>query len=135
MRTGAVSDINRAELYHLIEGDPAVYKQGHFLPQFEMWLRRGSYTYVLAHHGNGLDCHRSWEALVLGHVLVLQRSSLDKLYEGLPVILVDDWREVGDIESLLALEINDYQMDKLTNRYWVDKMRRHAEKVMCATRN
>lgn len=44
-------------------------------------------------HGNGLDCHRTWEALLLGCIVVTKRSSLDSLFDGLPVVLVDDWSE------------------------------------------
>ena len=133
MCAGAVNNLSRAELYEQIYADPVVYLQQHFLPQFEMWMRRGRFTYVLSHHGNGLDCHRSWEALVLGHVLVVQKSSLDALYRDLPVIIVDDWTMIKPQSLVDLLYINqekEYRMEKLTNRYWIEKMRDFASRVM-----
>lgn len=127
---GAANDLTRSELFQAIKNDPAVYVQQNFLPQFEMWVRRGQYTHVLSHHGTGLDCHRSWEALIFGHVLVVQKSSLDSLYKDLPVIIVDDWREIKDLASsnLLTVNLNtEYRREKLTSRYWIEKIRRHVE--------
>jgi len=130
---GAANELTRIELFQIMKSDPDVYIQYHFLPQFEMWMRRGQYTHVLSHHGAGLDCHRSWEALVLGHVLVVQKSSLDPLYKDLPVCIVDDWTKVEDISSSNLLDIdskNPYRQEKLTNRYWIDKMRKRADQAL-----
>ena len=41
--------------------------------------------------GNGLDCHRTWEALILKTIPIVRTSSLDPLYEGLPVVVVHEW--------------------------------------------
>lgn len=38
--------------------------------------------------GNGLDSHRAWESLYLGRIILTLHSSLDKLYEGLPVLIL-----------------------------------------------
>ncbi len=32
---------------------------------------------------------------MLGNIVIVKRSSLDPLYEGLPVVIVDDWREIS----------------------------------------
>jgi hypothetical protein len=50
--------------------------------------------FVVSPHGNGLDCHRTWEALYLGVIPIVKTSSLDQLYEDLPVLIVDDWSDV-----------------------------------------
>ena len=51
-------------------------------------------VFVVSPHGNGLDCHRTWEALLLGCYPIVKRSTLDPLYEGLPVVIVDEWSDV-----------------------------------------
>lgn len=50
----------------------------------DVWRRYASYAMVVSVHGNGLDCHRTWEALFLGAVVVTTHSSLD--------VLLDPWR-------------------------------------------
>jgi hypothetical protein len=65
--------------------------------------RFGSYLRDLARHqfcvcprGNGIDSHRVWECLYLAVVPIVERSTHTELWEerGLPLLLVDDWREV-----------------------------------------
>lgn len=41
-------------------------------------------------HGNGLDCHRTWEILLLGAYPIVKTSSLDELYRDLPVLVVEE---------------------------------------------
>ena len=134
IRPGTINNFSRADVYQQIHADPAVQIQPHLLPQFEMWMQRGQFDYVLSHHGFGLDCHRTWEALVLGHIVVVQKSSMDPLYEDLPVIIVDDWAEVAasGIGQLLGIDCNKtFRHEKLTNKYWVEKMRVKAKELLC----
>ena len=46
--------------------------------------------------GNGIDTHRLWESLYLGVVPIVERTTLSEHWEGagLPLVLIDDWREV-----------------------------------------
>lgn len=68
--------------------------------QGAIWKRYVRYPLVLSASGNGLDCHRTWELLYLGCIVVTKASPLDPLYEGLPVIIVDDWPQVRDVDML-----------------------------------
>jgi len=51
---------------------------------------------VLAPAGHGLDSHRTWETLYLGRVPVVERSALDPLFEGLPVVILDSWQSLSE---------------------------------------
>ncbi len=103
----------------------AVVCQKRRLPRGEMWRRRGQYAAVLSPHGGGLDCHRTWEALALGHLVVVPSSSLDPLFEGLRVVAVSDWDQVraGNLARWLAASARDATRGPLTSRYWVERMR------------
>lgn len=50
--------------------------------------------FVVSPPGNGMDCHRTWEALALGAIPVVQNSSLWSLYRGERVLVVNDFKEV-----------------------------------------
>ena len=52
------------------------------------------HAFVISPHGRGLDCYRTWEALFVGCIVIVKRSPLDGLYRDLPVVIVDDWREI-----------------------------------------
>lgn len=66
----------------------------HQTPRNEVWRRHVDVAFEASPHGNGLDCHRTWEALLLKTVPIVKTSVLDPIYDGLPVVIVEDWREV-----------------------------------------
>lgn len=54
------------------------------------------YKFTLSPRGNGVDCHRTWEALYMNTIPIVKSSACDQLYDGLPVIIVTDWAEVTE---------------------------------------
>jgi hypothetical protein len=70
------------------------------ISQRSIWRRYAEYPFALSVLGNGLDCHRTWELLYLGTIVITKTSSLDSLFEGLPVVIIDDWKEVRDKRNL-----------------------------------
>ena len=54
----------------------------------------GQHRFVLSPRGNGLDAHRTWEALLVGSIPIVRSSALNPLYEALPVLIVRDWADV-----------------------------------------
>lgn len=83
--------------------------------------------FVLSPHGNGLDCHRTWETLYMGSFALVKTSTLDPLYEGLPVVIVSDWSEVTPefLENKYQ-EMNNknYNYEKLYFDYWYNLIKR-----------
>lgn len=62
---------------------------------FPDYLRHlASHRFVLCPAGNGLDTHRTWEALLLHSIPVVASSPLDPLLSTLPVLIVDDWDDI-----------------------------------------
>ena len=51
--------------------------------------------FVLSPLGAGFDCHRTWEALLLGCIPIVKAAKINDLFEGLPVITVHDWNEIN----------------------------------------
>ena len=100
------------------------------LPRRQLWRKWGEHAFVLSPHGIGLDCHRTWEALACGNIVLVPSSPLDGLYEGLPVIPVKDWCEINPQNLEIWLERYSgckFEEEKLTTKYWVDKMRAVAK--------
>ena len=52
------------------------------IPQEEIWSLYSHYPFVLSTRGNGLDCHRTWELLLLGSIVITRTSPLDPLFRG-----------------------------------------------------
>lgn len=54
-----------------------------------------TYKFVLSPPGNGLDTHRTWEALLMGAIPVVESSPMDSLFEGLPVVILSSWQDMS----------------------------------------
>lgn len=83
-------------------------------------------VFVISPRGNGLDCHRTWEALLMGCYPVVKHSTLDPLYEELPVVIVNDWQEASfEFLQKKSIEFSSktWSRDKLYAPYWFKKVR------------
>jgi len=93
------------------------------------WKRQGAASFVISPLGNGVDCHRTWEALVLGCIPVIKRNYLSDLFNDLPVLFVDSWKDISKTRLLRykqSLTGKTFNWDKLTLAYWKATFRQAA---------
>lgn len=64
------------------------------LPRQEFWAACAQCAFVASPLGNGMDCHRTWEALALGCIPIVKRTTLSPLFEDLPVLQVEDYKDI-----------------------------------------
>jgi hypothetical protein len=88
------------------------------------------YKFILSPRGAGEDCHRTWESLYLGVIPIVMKSPISDIYKGLPVLEIDDWDNINKefLEEQYSIIMNkknngEYDMDKLTIEYWIDKIK------------
>ena len=84
------------------------------------------FAFVISPFGKGYDCHRTWEALMLGCIPIVRHSGLDPLFNGLPVLLINDWSDVTEEllnHTIQSFRMREFQYDKLKLQYWVQKFR------------
>lgn len=100
------------------------------ISSFDTWRKQMEYNFVVSPHGNGYDCHRTWEALILGIIPIVKTSEIDNVFEKLPVVIVKDWSEItpeflqSEYDKIQSNKQNGlYDMNKLTLKYWVNKIR------------
>ena len=99
------------------------YHENEYQNRSQTWFNQSQYAFVLSPPGGGIDCHRTWEALILGCIPIVKRYTVncDRLFEDLPVLLIDDWRDVT--LDLLTKTVRDFQTrqfkyEKLTLEYY-----------------
>ena len=86
------------------------------------WKTQSEYAFVISPHGNGLDCHRTWEAIALGTIPIVKTSPLDNLFEGLPVWIVKEWSQVNEPSMLKKIEEyknKKFNLEKMQLSYWL----------------
>jgi hypothetical protein len=87
---------HRLEALISLSGKPFIQIQNEKL-LFENYLNYlNEISCIISPHGNGLDCHRTYEALCMNVIPIVKKSSLDALYKThkLPVVIVDDWSDL-----------------------------------------
>ncbi len=82
-------------------------------------------VFTISPPGNGLDCHRTWEALLMGSYPIVLSSSLNLLYENLPIVIIHHWEEIT--KEFLQKKKEEFrnkswQLEKLYASYWFQKV-------------
>lgn len=93
---------------------------------FEEYLQDlASSCFVLCPRGVALDTFRTWETLYMGSIPIVKSSSLDPVFEGLPVLIVQSWDEVNEaflLEKWEEMRSQNYSFEKLQPNYWIDQI-------------
>jgi len=63
----------------------------------ESWTTNSKMLFTVSPTGVGIVCHRTWEAIALGTIPIIDMSGLSPLFRNLPVIEVDDWSIVTTV--------------------------------------
>lgn len=91
------------------------------LSREQSWKNQCQYAFVISPFGNGLDCHRTWEALLLGCIPVMKKPPLVNLFDDLPVLIVNDWSDVTmDLlqTTVRFVASKQWNLQKLYLSYW-----------------
>jgi hypothetical protein len=130
---------SRQAAYTALRGNTLIDFQRRKLSRSQLWREKTRYAFVISPRGHGLDCHRTWESLLLGNIPIVRHSPLDALYEGLPVVIVKEWEEItAPSLSTWHAEYRDFferpeVQERLTNVYWIARARRAlAERMACS---
>ena len=112
--------LERWDVFKQFARAPFCYRTGK-KPFRDYLLDMARCKFVIAPRGAGLDTYRLWEALYLDCIPVVKTSSLDILYEDLPILIVQDWKEVT--EEFLNQKYEEFRrtpfnMEKTTLEYW-----------------
>jgi len=123
--------IEREQLYTVLKNNQYM----HFLNSSKSFIEitkiYNKYLFVISPRGNGFDCHRTWELLMAGCIVITKTSPLDEMYlnNNLPVVILQDWDELNvDIENKLKIwekehihktNINNIY-PRLSFSYWIN---------------
>jgi hypothetical protein len=119
----------RAPLLQRLAGLPAVWHAPS--RPFALYLAdMAGCRWVVSPPGNGVDCHRTWEALYLGVTPIVQSSEWGaSLHEGLPIIQVPD---LGGLNPTMlselerALPSDPTTLQRLKMSYWRERIQQAA---------
>lgn len=88
----------------------------------EYFISLPKYKFVISPEGNGVDCHRHYEALIAGCIPIMESNPLTiQKYNGLPVLYTKDYSEItiDYLESIYESFLNTtYDFSSLFLSYY-----------------
>jgi hypothetical protein len=116
----AIERGDRKDCFDKIQKEFCFFESSH-LPRMSTWRRQANCIFVISPQGAGMDCHRTWEAMLLGSIPIIKRSTFTEIFSDLPVIILDDWSECyrENIENIAAqMGSKKFNYSKLFLNYW-----------------
>jgi hypothetical protein len=56
-----------------------------------------NYKFIISPEGNGIDCHRHYEALIAGCIPIMEKNKLtEEKYKGCPILWTSDYSEINE---------------------------------------
>jgi hypothetical protein len=118
-------------LKSLGQSSVAVVIRGRLNP-IEYFKLLNQYKFVASPEGNGPDCIRTWEAILLGIIPIIRNVSNNQILSQnqLPVMVIDNWKDLEQITESQLLEMaEEYEStgksDMIMFDYWKDIIRKH----------
>lgn len=91
------------------------------------WQRQAECMFVISPEGAGMDCHRTWEAILLGCIPVVKKSKLNlKLLNNLPVVFLEDWDDFKPdhmLSQIIRFREEKFNFNPLFNSFWKEKIK------------
>jgi hypothetical protein len=100
---------------------------GPWMPWPEYLEDLTSCYFCISPNGIGIDCARTWEALLVRTIPVVRRSLVTEHHPDLPMIVLDDWAEFRSIEfspELYERTWNDWDPDELLLERYIERIER-----------
>jgi len=102
----------------------------------ECYTQWSKYKFVISPRGAGEDCHRTWEALLIGCIPIVLSSNLNELYNSLPILVVDSWENITlplleeSYRNIQCRKMeNGYCMEKVTLQYWIERIQQAPNSI------
>lgn len=75
---------------------------------------------VVCPEGNGVDCHRVWETLLVGRIPIVKKSTAMNHFSELPILYVQDWEQLKDKKYIFSEyhRVKNNNKQKLQFKYW-----------------
>ena len=123
-----INSPTRERFYKELKASKLFFFQEKPLSRIETWKIQKKYNFVFSPAGVGMDCHRTWEALILGCIPIVETSFLDDFYSDFPIVIIKTPADIT--EENLLIWTNKYKNSfdknlelKLKNNFWIEKIK------------
>ncbi len=95
------------------------------IDQWRYYLHIARSKFVLSPPGTGVDCYRTWEALYLGSIPIILNTTINSIFQQLPVFIVNNYEDITlelltDVYEKMTRQSYDYK--RLYKGYWQNQI-------------
>lgn len=101
----------------------------------DYYKRLSDFLFVASPRGNGIDCHRTWETLLMGSIPIVQRHFMYDTFTTLPIIQINNWEDLSD-DKILDYWRNKYNLEnlfinmkELTMEFWFERIKKEFNEL------
>jgi hypothetical protein len=124
----------REPIYKLLHSHTLINRLDERLSAQQYMAQLAQHKFVLSPPGNGLDCHRSWEAMYVGTIPIVAESVTTASFRrlGLPLLIVSDWSEIKNFNKKKLNEVyestyKNVNYEALWFSYWKKAIRAYQK--------
>ena len=112
----------RSEFYKKFKNSKLVDNWNNKKKLIETWEEHNNYSFELSPYGNGLDCHRFYEAIMLNTIPIVKDGPLTPLYKQFSCVIVKDLNEITEENLKKWKKEIKIDKDKIKFSYWRNKI-------------
>lgn len=83
-----------------------------------------TYKFTIEPHGRCFNGYRLYESIIMGTVPIVFSSSINELYEDLPILVIDKFTDLNktflEQKYIEIISKTDYKFEKLKMKHWLD---------------
>jgi hypothetical protein len=118
----------RGDRREAMDGIPSelIYYEPGQLTRNASFRNQSEFIFIASPWGNGPDCIRTWEGLILGCIPIVKRSPMCAVFDDLPVLIVDKWSDITEqllLETIQRFSTMTFMYEKLTLEYWIKRIK------------
>jgi FkbM family methyltransferase len=102
--------------------------QNQWMSSKEYFSTIGKYKFIISPEGNGIDCHRHYEAWLSGGIPIIEyNEKIAEKYNGLPILFTKDYSEINiDYLNKVYQDFKNKTFDysKLFLNYWPQEIKK-----------
>ena len=111
--------INRKNIIKTLENNLIYNNLINFTDYF---INLPNYKFIISPEGNGIDCHRHYEALLAGCIPIIEyNDKIEEKYHGCPILYTTDYSEITEEylnKKYLEMLDTEYNFEKLYLSYY-----------------
>lgn len=117
-----ITNVDRNKIKNVLKNKQLEFTYQNNIPFNEYIEEMSKHRFVISPVGNGIDCHRTWEALYVGCIPIVIKNSIYDNWN-LPILQVSSYEDIT--QNLLdEFNLNNFTLEQLEITYWSDAIKR-----------